>query len=344
MNCSICDSFLPAEAKFCFNCSNQVACTKCNSNLIPNANFCYNCGIAIKRGLPSFKQYDNENFSSKKSNNDKLIKDLVEKEKYKDLDKRFEKQIKTHNIICGKGVVDRTSKSLKTKFDISESLNILNLDLDTKCYIGDFQGVILDPSIYKIVSNLGNESTSKISFIYEDQSKNLEPSSEKSYENKRKANIKDLVQVYFNRSFKKQAKNDNFVAYSLDKFANKTYHQKQNSNDSHSTFTGEFLDNNPNAIIPSIAIKAKNLQSDIFPINAINGMRKAFKATIDENGTSSNFFNTKKNLVIKQYIKYIYNIEQYYRKDIITLETANLYFKKFNKIMLENGFNNSKDY
>ncbi|CAG8856945.1 32366_t:CDS:2, partial [Gigaspora margarita] len=101
---------------------NQVACTKCNSSLIPNANFCYNCGTAIKRGSPSFKQYDNEDFGSKKSNNDKLIKDLVEREKYKDLDKRFEQQIKTHNIICG--VVDRTSKSLKTKFDISESLNI----------------------------------------------------------------------------------------------------------------------------------------------------------------------------------------------------------------------------
>ncbi|CAG8851497.1 512_t:CDS:1, partial [Gigaspora margarita] len=41
---------------------NQAACTKCNSNLIPNANFCYNCGTAIKRGSPSFKQYNNEDF------------------------------------------------------------------------------------------------------------------------------------------------------------------------------------------------------------------------------------------------------------------------------------------
>ncbi|KAF0361246.1 hypothetical protein F8M41_014167 [Gigaspora margarita] len=176
----------------------------------------------------------------KKYNNEELIQNLVEKEKYKDLDKRFEQQIKTHNIIHGniihkaknkqikeqssrseKGVAERTSKTLKTKFDILESLNIvaislfgkfknnLNLDLDTKCYIGDFQG-----------------------------------------------------------SYKKQAKNDNFVAYSLDIFTNKTYNQKQNSNDSHSTSTNEFLDNNSNAIIPSIAIKAKNLQFDIFPINA----------------------------------------------------------------------------
>ncbi|CAG8536158.1 9976_t:CDS:2, partial [Gigaspora rosea] len=53
-----------------------------------------------------------------------------------------------------------------------------------------------------------------------------------------------------------------------DNFTNRTYNQKQNSKDSHSTFTDEFLDNNPDTIIPFIAIKAKNSQSDIFPINA----------------------------------------------------------------------------
>ncbi|KAF0429788.1 hypothetical protein F8M41_005637, partial [Gigaspora margarita] len=112
MNCSICN-FLPAEAKFCFNCSNQVACTKCNANLIPNANFCYNCRTAIKRRSPSFKQYNNEDFSSKKYNNEELIKNLVEKEKYKDLDKGFEQQIKTHNIICGNIIHKAKNKQIK---------------------------------------------------------------------------------------------------------------------------------------------------------------------------------------------------------------------------------------
>ncbi|CAG8811316.1 24224_t:CDS:2, partial [Racocetra persica] len=120
---------------------------QCNSNLIQNANFCHNYGIAIKAESPSIANIRRHN------NEDQIIKDLIEKEKSKDFNQRFKNQLETHNVIrsniirknknnqikdqkdlivkpirfssrSGKGVIDSNAKAIKTKFDVSESLDI----------------------------------------------------------------------------------------------------------------------------------------------------------------------------------------------------------------------------
>ncbi|KAF0545730.1 hypothetical protein F8M41_002017 [Gigaspora margarita] len=154
MKCVKYNAKLRANANFCYKCSLQVSCKKCLAKLYSEANFCYKCGAAIKSESSSINQ-------TTKNVENIHLKNLVDNEKH-NFESRLAQQIESHqtvrsnviyksnknnkkniikNIIykgalvkllrvnsqCTKEAKIKNSKTLKTRFNIEDSIDeILN--------------------------------------------------------------------------------------------------------------------------------------------------------------------------------------------------------------------------